>query len=178
MAKKESKRVMEQRKRACDRVSFVIEKDMKYLIRAQALREGVSSAEVMRRAILARCGLESVPDTTSADYKTIRDAVTRADAEKAITRLQISEADRYDAKDESEKEITVPAAVMLAGRDEKIRYIVSMLDILDAIEDTPEPAPRKEWQNPAPIKIRKGTLEIVRRLLSNIETVSEDDETE
>lgn len=175
MAKKESERVMQQRRRDYDRVSFVIEKDMKYLIRAQALREGISSAEVMRRAILARCGLESMPETSSANYKTIIDADTKADAAKAITRLQTAEAERYDAADESENEITVSAAVMLAGRDEKTRYIVSMLDILDAIEDTPEPAPCKEWQNPEPIKMRKGTLEIVRRLLSNIEIISDDE---
>jgi hypothetical protein len=90
MAKKESKRVMEQRKRACDRVSFVVEKDLKYLIRAQAMREGVSSAEMMRRAILARCGLDSAPNTTSADYNSIRTATTRADAEKALARVENS----------------------------------------------------------------------------------------
>lgn len=180
MAKKESERVMEQRKRACDRVSFVVEKDLKYLIRAQALREGVSSAEVMRRAILARCGLESVPDTTSAEYKAIRNATTRADAEKAITRLQFD--DRIFLEREREKEKVEKAKISLGyeGRNAKINYIIGLLALLDGLEDIPEPPAGNEWQPPANIEIAEGAIPVLRRLLSNIEIISQydyDDET-
>ena len=172
MAKKESKRVMEQRKRACDRVSFVVEKDLKYLIRAQALREGISSAEVMRRAILARCGLESVPDTTSADYKPIRDAATRADAEKAITRLQFD--DRIFLEREKGKEQVEKAKVSLGyeGRNAKINYIIGLLSLLDGLEDIPEPPAGNEWHAPVNIEIAEGAIPVLRRLLSNIEIIS------
>lgn len=176
VAKKSSQRVMDIRKRNCDRVSFVIDKDAKHLIRAQALREGVSSAEVMRRAILARCGLEEMPNTADKRYQPIKDAVTKADAEKAITGLQALETEKYENKREWEKELTIPATIMFAGRNEKIRYITSLLELLQMIRTTPTPAPVNEWQAPMQIDIRRDTIPIIRRMLSNVEIPDDDDE--
>ena len=175
MAKKESERVMEQRKRACDRVSFVVEKDLKYLIRAQALREGVSSAEMMRRAILARCGLESVPDTTSADYTSIRAATTRADAGKALARLQFD--DRIFLERDPGKEKVEKAKISLGyeGRNARINYIIGLLALLNGLQDMPEPPAGNEWQPPANIEIAEGAIPVLRRLLSNIEIISQYD---
>ena len=88
MAKKSSERVMNIRKQSYDLISFVMKKDARHLIRAQALREGVTSSEAMRRAILARCGLDTMPDTTTPQYQAIKDAEIKPEAEEAIAQLQ------------------------------------------------------------------------------------------
>ena len=170
MAKKESKRVMEQRKRDCDRVSFVVPKDAKYLIRARALREGVSSAEMMRRAILARCGLNSWPKLDEwpphpgvMSYNALTHCADRESAAVALEKLQEDEFMNTNIKTEQDGDTFVIYMPETTMKDE---YIKSLLDLLDAVEDA----------SPTHIKINKKSLSIVQRLLSNIETPAEDDE--
>ena len=181
MAKKASERVMRQRRQNNDRVSFVIDKEAKYLLHAQALKEGISTAEMIRRAILARCGLENWPNTSSAAYKPIRTAATKADAEKALARLQFD--DRIFLEREQGKEKVEKAKISLGydGRNAKINYIIGLLALLDGLEDLPEPHAGNEWQAPANIEFSEGALPVLRRLLSNIEVISQydyDDETQ
>lgn len=154
MATQASKRVMDQRKRDYDQISFVIPKGGKSLARAQALREGCTSAEVMRRALLSRCGLEDMPD--GDERKAIDQAGTKEDAERALLSIQKTQAEQHEKTDED-----MTAVVTLAGKDERNRFVISMLDLLDAIEDIKEVHTE--------IKLKKGTLESIYRLMSNIE---------
>ena len=167
MAKKSSIRVMNIRKRDYDRISFVMEKEARYLIRAQALREGVSSSEVMRRAILARCGLNAMPDTTTPQYQAIKDAEIRPEAEEAISQLQEEERKTY--KDLTDSDYLV----MIADKEERDSYIVGLLDLLNAIEDTEVPV-RKFRHLSDKLLIQKINVLAVRRLLSNMQEVDPD----
>lgn len=177
MAKKSSERVMRQRRRDYDRISFTVPKDIRHLIRVQALRDGLSAAETIRRAILARCGLESMPDTAAAAYQAIRDAETKTEAERAISRLQFA-CPVFLAQDQNDKDRTETATVCLGyeQRNAKSNYVFSLLSMLDAVEDMPDPPPGNEWQDPTSIKIPQGAISALRRLLSNIEIVSDDAE--
>ena len=167
MAKKSSERVMNIRKRDNDRISFVMEKDARYLIRAQAIREGVTSAEVMRRAILARCGLEKMPDTTTPQYQEIKFVELHREAEQSLTRLQDDERD-------TEQETQATYLVTLAGKTALNKYVVGLLDLLDKIGDTLPPTNERGWQPADKIVMDKRKLSAIRRLLSNIEEVEDD----
>jgi hypothetical protein len=175
MAKKESIRVMEQRKRACDIISFVIPKGGKYLVRAQALREGLTVAEMMRRAILARCGLESMPDFSMPHYQSIVTADDKESAERAITGLQLDEHLKHKSQQKSASKDDLYMSVMLSGQEMMDEYIKALLDILDALEDTDAPY-AAGWTPPTQVKVTGKTLAIIRRLLSNIKIITDDSE--
>lgn len=178
MVKKESKRVMEQRKRNCDRISFVVNKDAKYLIRARALREGVSSAEMMRRAILARCGLENWPEMHEwppahgvISYNSMVNCSDKESAARAIEALQQDEFMNANIRTEQDDDtfyIYMPETSM------KDEYLDALSDLIAAVDDAEEP-----WASgkiaPMHIKISKKSLFIVRRLLSNIDEISDDE---
>lgn len=85
----ESERVQQSRKQNFDRISTLIDKDGKYLLHAQAIREGVSVAEMIRRSILARAGLRMLP--YPADLKNLAEVRTAEEAEDAIIHLQNKE---------------------------------------------------------------------------------------
>lgn len=168
MAKKSSERVMKIRKRDSDRISFLMDKESRFLIRAQAIREGVTSAEVMRRAILARCGLDKMPDTTTQQYQDLKNVELHVEAEQALTRLQDDERD-------TEKETDQTYLVTLAGRDAQNEYIAGLLELLDKIEDLMPPLRDRGWQGADKIEIDKRKISAIRRLLSNMEEVESDD---
>lgn len=168
MAKKRSEKVMEQRKRDYDQLSFVMDKDSRYLIRAQAIREGVTSAEVMRRAILARCGLDKMPDTTTPQYQDIKSVELHEEAQQALTRLQDDERD-------AEKGTMQTYLVTLAGKVAQNEYIAGLLGLLDEIEDVLPPIRDRGWQGADKIVLDKRKISAIRRLLSNLEEVESDD---
>ena len=89
MATKESKRVEEHRRRYFDRISLLIEKGGNALINVLAIREGVKKAEVVRRSILARAGLRSMPFPD--DLKALAEVETQEEADYAIMHLQRKE---------------------------------------------------------------------------------------
>lgn len=168
MAKKSSERVMNIRKRDNDRISFLMSKEARHLIRAQAIREGVTSAEVIRRAVLARCGLEQMPDVNTPQYQDLKTVELREEAEKALTRLQDDERD-------AEKETQQTYLVTLAGRAAQNEYIAGLLGLLDEIEDILPPIKEKGWQSADKISLDKRKISAIRRLLSNMEEVISDD---
>lgn len=61
MPTKESRRVDEHRRKNFDQIPVLVEKGGRALLRALAIRENVSVAELIRRAILARAGLKVWP---------------------------------------------------------------------------------------------------------------------
>lgn len=89
MATDESIRVGKHRKYNFDRVTTLIDKGGRWLLRAQAMREGISVAEMLRRAVLARCGLRMLPYKTDLDA--LAEVQSQEEAEKAILRLQAKE---------------------------------------------------------------------------------------
>lgn len=91
MANPNSERVQKQRKQNYDRISVLIEKDGKYLVKALALREGVSIAEAIRRAIIARAGLRMLPYSEDMKKFGLPSLETKEDADAAILRLQAHE---------------------------------------------------------------------------------------
>ena len=166
MAKKSSERVMNIRKQSYDLISFVMKKDARHLIRAQALREGVTSSEAMRRAILARCGLDTMPDTTTPQYQAIKDAEIKPEAEEAIAQLQ-----EHERKTQNDHDSTY--LVMIADKEERDSYIIGLLDLLNAIKDT-EVQDKKFRHLSDKIIIKKRNLSAIRRLLSNMKEVEPD----
>lgn len=89
MATDETKRVNQHRKYNCDRITTLIDKGGKYLLHAQAIREGVTVAEMIRRSILARAGLRMLP--YKPDLDALAEVHTPEEAEQAILRLQAKE---------------------------------------------------------------------------------------
>ena len=89
MIVQKSKLVQEQRKRSYDRISTLIDAGGKWLIHAQAIREGVSIAEMLRRSIYARAGLRMLP--YPEDLEKLAEVHTPEAAEAAILRLQAKE---------------------------------------------------------------------------------------
>lgn len=168
MAKKSSERVMRIRKRDNDRLSFLMDKESRFLIRAQAIREGVTSAEVIRRAVLARCGLDKMPDIKTPQYQDLKSVELHVEAEQALTRLQDDERD-------TEKETYQTYLVTLAGKAAQDEYIGGLLALLDAIEDIQPPAKERGWQGTDKIAIDKRKISAIRRLLANMDEVESDD---
>ena len=89
MATEESKRVTTHRKYNCDRINTLIDKGGRWLLRAQAMREGITLAEMIRRAIYARCGLHQLP--SKEDLEELSEVRTQAEADYAIKHLQRKE---------------------------------------------------------------------------------------
>ena len=87
--KKRYKYQMAQRARDYDRVAFTIDKGGSNLIKALAKREGVSLAELIRRAILARAGLRLLPYPDAPEE--LKDITDSEAARDAIKRLQVAE---------------------------------------------------------------------------------------
>ena len=86
MPTKKSEWVINQRKRNYDRVSVLIDKGGKYLLHTLAKREGVSVAEITRRAVLARAGLRVLP--YPQELEALQHVTTQGEADQAIRRLQ------------------------------------------------------------------------------------------
>ena len=89
MATDESNRVARHRKYNCDRITTLIDKGGKHLLRAQAIREGVTVAEMIRRSILARTGLRMLP--YPEDLEKLAEVRTAEEAKDAIIHLQNKE---------------------------------------------------------------------------------------
>lgn len=89
MATKESERVAEHRKRNFDRISLLLEKGGRQLVKVLALREDCTATEIFRRAILARAGLRIFPFPDK--IKQLEEVETQSQARAAIMRLQAAE---------------------------------------------------------------------------------------
>lgn len=89
MPTEETKRVAKYRKEYFDRVSVLIDKGGKHLLKALAIREGISIAEVIRRSICARAGLKALPYPDELNKLASID--NKEDADNAIIALQIKQ---------------------------------------------------------------------------------------
>lgn len=89
MATEKSLRDMEQRSVHYDQISFLIPKGGRRLLRAMGLKEKCTAADVIRRAVFARAGLERLPDKTMLEQ--LDAAETNAEATDALIACQRAE---------------------------------------------------------------------------------------
>lgn len=85
MPTKESMMVAKSRMRF-DRLSVLVEKGGRHLFRVMALREGVNISELIRRAVLARAGINVLP--YPAEFEKLSEVKTKKEARIAIRTLQ------------------------------------------------------------------------------------------
>lgn len=89
MATKESKRVMELRKKNYDQLSILVPKGYKKLLQAMSIKERCNVSEVVRQAILERAGLKYLPDADG--LKQLTKAETPREAARALKYCQDKE---------------------------------------------------------------------------------------
>lgn len=176
MATKESKRVIKQRKQNYDRFSVLIEKGGNQLLRVLALREGVSIAEMIRRAILARGGLRMLPYPDTLEE--LKEITTQQQANSAVYRMQAKEfadetmthlAEAFGAEPPS-AEYTIK---MDHGDIYDFRHAVNRINA--AIEaEHPEDS---VFAPSVTVKLYGREIGIMRRMLANIERIPQDDDT-
>lgn len=177
MATKESKRVIRQRKQNYDRFSVLIEKGGNQLLRVLALREGVSIAEMIRRAILARGGLKMLPYPD--DLAELEEVTTQQEARRAVYTMQAHEEGN---------EIMTHLAEAFGGEPPSAEYTTRMdhADIAEfreavkrinaAIEaESPEDS---VFAPPVTVKLKGREIGIMRRMLANIERIPQDTDAE
>ena len=171
MATKESERVNKHRRQNFDRVSVLIEKGGKHLLRVLALREGVSIAELIRRAVLARGGLRMLP--YPAELEKLEQVTTQAEARRAVYALQ---------NQEEGDEIIRRVTEAMAGEPEHAEYTTQLdhADIANFRHAVDRINAAIEAENPedsvfAPtitVRLNGREIGIMRRMLANIEPIS------
>ena len=167
MATKESKRVMELREKNYEQTNFLAPKGIKTLLRAMGRREKCSAAEVIRRAVLARAGLENIPDENMLAKLDV--AYTSADVADAIIDCQIVEYLKTDLAKQGRPlptGDTIP--VMLSSR----WYKESSMAILGGLYRTIEKQPITE--KPRTIAMMKSDYLALCRLLANTKIIDDD----
>lgn len=170
MATNESKRVQKQRRENFDRVSVLIEKGGKHLLRVLALREGVSIAEMIRRAVLARGGLRVLP--YPAELEKLESVTTQEEAQRAVYQMQ---------NNETATEVMRHLSEALGGEPAQAEYtttmthgdIASFRNAVRRIEAAIEAAGPGDSVFSPPVEVRLYGLEIgiMRRMLANIERI-------
>lgn len=170
MATKESNRVIKQRKQNYDRFSVLIEKGGNQLLRVLALREGVSIAEMIRRAVLARGGLRILP--YPASLAKLESVTTQEEARVAVYRMQ---------NDEEATETIRHVTSALAGEPENAEYttelthaeIANFRHAVQRIEAAIEAENPEDsvFAPPITVKLYGREIGILRRMLANIERI-------
>lgn len=160
MAKPESERVMASRKAAHEQVNFLMEKGGKAFLRAAAIREGVTVAEFIRRAVLARAGLAMLPYPDA--LKLADDVQGQKEAEEIIELYQENEAASEQAQ----------AFLEIFGAEQPSAFYVVKTSAKDGSDLQPVllhiAAALKEGERPAISGQHVGAL---RRLLANIRKI-------
>ena len=170
MPKKNSIRVQTQRKQNYDRVSVLVAKGGKHLLRVLALREGVSIAEMIRRAVLARGGLRVLPYPD--ELAKLESITTQNEARMAVYRMQNNE-------EASETIRHVTSA--LAGEPAQAEYttelthadIANFRNAVQRIEVAIEAEHPEDgvFAPPVTVKLYGREIGIMRRMLANIEGI-------
>lgn len=168
MASKESERVGAYRRNNFDRVTILAEKGGRELYRVLALREGISMTEMIRRAVLARAGLNMLPwPDTLAKLKEVK---TQEEARRAVRRLQNHEESDEILKhllDELGTEPPTAEYTTVMDHADIAEFREAVQRINAAIEaEGPEDS---VFAKPVTVKLSGREIGIMRRLLSNIE---------
>lgn len=151
MATEENKRKLKQRNRDYDQIGFLIPKGGRRLLRVMGIKERCSAADVIRRAIMARAGLEQVPEESLLAKL---DAVeTPKDAAAALKHCQTVEI--------GNKRIGMPWYPSQSVTNDEI--VIMKKIIIPALEQ------QKPFELPATIKVSKNLYTAMCRLLSRME---------
>lgn len=176
MATKESKRVNTHRRKNFDRVTILVEKGCTRLLHIAALREGVSMTEMIRRAIIARCGLRVMPYPDQ--LAELDDVTTPEEARKAILRLQAHETSSEIIQHLIDKLSPEP-------RDAQFLATMGQADIHDfrnAVKqintaiDAEEPEDNV-FAEPVTVKLSGLEVGVLRRMLANMIPQDTDEKT-
>lgn len=158
MATKRSKNTMEQRARTYDRITTLIDKGGSNLVRALALRENVSIAELMRRAILARAGLRLLPYPDKLEE--LAHVKDQESAKKEIRSLQTAEISGEIVRHVLEELAAEPPAAAFVVQSDDVEKD-ELRFVLKRISDAAE--------QPGAIKLSGMEVGTLRRFLANIE---------
>lgn len=168
MAKKESERIISWRRDNVDRISVLVPKGGKHLFRILAQREGVNSTEMIRKAVLARAGLNMMPypddlkglETIPKDDMNVARTAVKVlqDMERTPTRQKIIQ--EYGVELPSEE-----YRLFIDNLDEKIVMDV-LQKIISAFRETPKSITDK--LGGTPVHISGKELGAIRRMLSDV----------
>lgn len=151
MATEKNRRDMEQRKIHYDQVSFLIPKGGRRLLRAMGVKERCTAADVIRRAVMARAGLERVPNEKNLEK--LDAAESRKEATDALIACQ---RDEYAAA-----RWNMPFAPSQNMTNDEL-YILEKV-IIPALRQ------QRPLEPPATIKVTKNLYVAMSRLLSRME---------
>lgn len=167
MASKESERVDTHRRENFDRVTILIDKGGRQLLRVLAIREGVSMTEMIRRAVLARAGLRILPYPDA--LAELGDVTTQEEARRAIRKLQFhEEADEIMAHitDRLSSEPSKADYITYMDHSDMCEFQDAANKINDAIEQV---VPDEVFSERVAVKLKGREIGIMRRMLANIE---------
>lgn len=151
MATEKSKRDLAQRRRDYDQISFLIPKGGRRLLRALGVKERCTAADVIRRAVLSRAGLERVP--AEENLVKLDAAETRKEATDALIACQ---RDEY-----ASARWNFPWTPSQTMTNDEI-YILEKV-IIPALRQ------QRPFDPPATIKVSKNLYVAMSRLLSRME---------
>lgn len=167
MATKESKRVMNLREKNYEQTNFLAPKGIKTLLRAMGRRENCSAAEVIRRAVLSRAGLENMPDEVM--LAKLDKAYTNAEVADVLIDCQTVE---YVKRELERQGRPVPAgdatAVMLSSRWYKDESYAVLRGLCDTIAKQPI------MDKPRPLAMTKRDYLNLCRVLANTKIIDDD----
>jgi len=178
MATPETERVNKHRKNNFDRIYLLLEKGGGKLAKALALREGVSVAELCRRALYARGGLRAMPYPDA--LQAMGEPETKEEARAAIYRLQAAEEateivkhimDGLSAEPAAKRFETVMTSADIAEFQEAVRRITAAIDTAKETEPDAQTITddNQTIKNPVKVKLTGREIGILRRFLANIE---------
>lgn len=167
MATEKNRRDMEQRKIHYDQISFLFPKGGRRLLRVMGIKERCTAADVIRRAILSRAGLEKVPDDNM--LAKMDKAETPSEAADSLFDCQTVEYVKHELKQQGR-----PAApddvpiIMLSSKWYKDESIAALQALQKGIME------QNATKKPRPVELTRREFDILCRLLAN--TVIIDDE--
>lgn len=171
MATKESKRVMKLREKSYTQVNFLAPHGTKILLRAMAQKEKCTASDVIRRAILARAGLEEMPD--AVNLAKLLSSETSHEAADALIDCQAVE----HVKRQSPAQIQVikqtkpeekATVVMLSSKWYKDESLAALRNVQKAVTQ------QNTMQKPRPFTLSRRDYIALCRLLSNADIVDND----
>ena len=165
MATKESERVAEHRRKNFDRISLLLEKGGRELVRVLALREDCTGAELCRRAIIARAGLRISPYPDQ--IQKLEEVHTQQQAQAAIMRLQGSEMASETVQhiiDNLSSEPSTGQFVAFLSKADIAELSFAMQQIQSAISAT-QKSTKKET---IAVKLSGQSVGVLRRFMANL----------
>jgi len=168
MATKESKRVMELRAKNYKQINFLAPHGMRMLLYAMAQKEKCTASDVIRRAILARAGLERMPD--DANLVKLYATETSREAAGALIDCQAAE---YVEDEMIRQGRPLPAqntpVVMVSSKWYKAESTAALQAAQQEINR------QNITQKPRRIELSQRDYNALYRLLSNAVVIDDDD---